>query len=150
MSNAIRVIVISDLHLGGNEKCMMSHPESLATFLYSLPQRLGRDEELELVIAGDFVDFLAIQPYASWTPEPAQAIYKLETVMNSLPFGGVFDALGTLLHKGSRMTVIVGNHDVEFCLPQVQQALLLRLGAKTHQIHFVDDGKAHRIGRSSD
>ena len=57
-----RVFVISDLHLGGQPPTMMSTPDRLAAFIESLPSRLQSDEQLELVINGDFVDFLAIEP----------------------------------------------------------------------------------------
>ena len=53
-----RVVVISDLHLGGSEPRMMQQPQALAAFIRALPGRLGGDEVLDLVIAGDFIDFL--------------------------------------------------------------------------------------------
>jgi hypothetical protein len=42
---------------------MMSHTNELARFIGMLPDRRKQDERLELVIAGDFVDFLAIPPF---------------------------------------------------------------------------------------
>jgi len=38
---ATRMMVISDLHLGGVEPCMMSQPQQLSTFIAGLPQRLA-------------------------------------------------------------------------------------------------------------
>ena len=61
----VRAIVISDLHLGGEAPRMMNHPDELARFITQLPTRLNRDEKLELVINGDFVDFLAVLPDTS-------------------------------------------------------------------------------------
>lgn len=145
-----RAIVISDLHLGGAAPAMMSRPALLASFIDSLPAR-GQGESapgaaLELVIAGDFVDFLAVTPHASWTPDPALARDKLERTMRRSPFAPVFEALGRHLEGGHRLTVLLGNHDVELGLPPVQAALLEQLGATPHQVLFVADGRAHRIG----
>jgi hypothetical protein len=84
---AKRLIVISDLHLGGDAPFMMSHPDALAAFIEGLPARAAADEDLELIIAGDFVDFLATSPYASWTPDPLAARGKLDAV-TSRPGGG--------------------------------------------------------------
>jgi UDP-2,3-diacylglucosamine pyrophosphatase LpxH len=142
-----RLIVISDLHLGGDSPRMMSRPTLLASFIEGVPARLREKEQLDLVIAGDFVDFLAMPPHAAWTPEPAAARSKLEATMGaSSPFAPVFDALGRHVHSGHRLTVLVGNHDVELTLPAVQEALLARLDASPHDVLFVDDGRAYRVG----
>jgi UDP-2,3-diacylglucosamine pyrophosphatase LpxH len=128
---------------------MMSRPERLAAFLESLPASLLDDETLELVIAGDFIDFLAIPEQASWTPDPYAARDKLvRTMTGSSVFAPVFAALARLVEAGHRITILIGNHDVELALPQVQDALLAQLGASRHQVLFVDDGRAYRIGRA--
>lgn len=41
MATATRLIVISDLHLGGIASYMMSNPNRLAAFIDSLPGRLA-------------------------------------------------------------------------------------------------------------
>ena len=145
---AVRAVVISDLHLGGSPPWMMSRPRLLADFIGSLADGLRRQERLELVIAGDFVDFLAIPPSASFTRDAAAARSKLEQTMRLEPFGCVFRSLRSHVQAGHRLTILVGNHDVELCLPAVQQALLQELGASPHQVHFVDDGRAYHLGRA--
>lgn len=146
---ATRAIVISDLHLGGKPPFMMSRPNRLAGFLDGLPSKLAGDEQLELVIAGDFVDFLAIPKQSSWTPDPAEARDKLKcTMADASPFAAVFAALGRLIAAEHRLTIILGNHDVELALPAVQDHLLAGLSASRHQVLFVDDGRAYRIGRA--
>ena len=146
---ATRAIIISDLHLGGAAPRMMSCPRLLADFLEALPAGLAADEALELVIAGDFVDFLAMDPFESWTADPAAACRKLaDTMGQKSPFAPVFDALARLAAGGHRLTVLIGNHDVEMGLPPVQHALLERIGACPHQVMFIADGRAHRIGRA--
>lgn len=146
---AVRAIVISDLHLGGSPPYMMSRPDRLASFLDSLPAKLRHDETLELVIAGDFIDFLAIPNQASWTPDPVEARDKLNrTMADSSPFAPVFKSLRALVAAGHRLTILIGNHDVEMALPSVQDAFLAKLVASQHQVLFVDDGRAYRIGRA--
>ncbi|MCB9741926.1 MAG: metallophosphoesterase [Alphaproteobacteria bacterium] len=141
-------VVISDLHLGGASPQMMSTPQRLADFIDRLSA--PDDDTLELVINGDFVDFLAM-PQANgelgvaWTPDPHEACAKLVATMGGQP-APVFDALGRHLVKGHLLTIILGNHDVELGLPQVQDALLRRIGGDRHRVHFVDDGRAYRVG----
>jgi UDP-2,3-diacylglucosamine pyrophosphatase LpxH len=59
----------------------------------------------------------------------------------------VFSALGRMVAAGHDLTLLIGNHDLELALPAVQLSFLARLGATVHQVHFVDDGRAYRIGR---
>ena len=70
-----RLVVISDLHIGGSEHPMLGHPEVLTDFLGQLAEHaahLGRDA-LELVVAGDFIDFLAEAPGEAWTASESAA-----------------------------------------------------------------------------
>ena len=62
-------------------------------------------------------------------------------------FREIFDALARFVAGGHRVTILVGNHDVELALPTVQQAFLQRIDARQHDVLFVDDGRAYRIGR---
>ncbi|MGH8572388.1 MAG: hypothetical protein ACREX8_07425 [Gammaproteobacteria bacterium] len=145
MATATRLSVISDLHLGGIAPYMMSKPERLAAFIGSLPGRLAADEALALVIAGDFIDFLAIPGFKSWTADPREACTKLELTLRG-PFAPVFDALRRHVASGYRLTVLIGNHDIELALPAVQDAFLRDIGAGSHQVGFIDDGSAYRAG----
>lgn len=144
--SARRVFIISDLHLGGTAPIMMSSANQLTQLIGSLPARRAGDERLELVIAGDFVDFLAVPPFAAFTASPSDARDRLQRTMQDGAFGVVFDALGRFLAAGHRLTVLVGNHDVELAFPGVQDALLERLGATPHDAHFVHDNRAYRVG----
>ena len=98
---ATRVMIISDLHLGGVAPYMMSQPQHLAAYLAWLPTIAAADETLELVIAGDVIDFLAIPAYASWTPDPQQACAKLRQTLEG-PFAPVFAALAGYLAADHR------------------------------------------------
>src|SRR5688572_24258775 len=91
---ARRLFVVSDLHMGGEPPAMMSSSQELAQLIDSLEGRKADDERLELIIAGDFVDFLAVPPFAAFTPVPSDARAKLEAIMGDPTFASVFDALG--------------------------------------------------------
>jgi UDP-2,3-diacylglucosamine pyrophosphatase LpxH len=147
---AKRVFVISDLHLGGSEPAMMSHAKDLANFLTELPKQLRGDEKLEVVIAGDSIDFLAIElegKQEAWTHSPGRAVAKLNLAMRGQD-AAVYEALGRFVRSGHELTVIVGNHDLEMAVPSVQQAFCESLRASRHQVVFVDDGQAWRIGNA--
>src|SRR5262245_57560367 len=112
-----RVLTISDLHLGGENHPMLGHRELLSEFFEQLAAHPDKDH-LELVIAGDFVDFLAEAPLAAWTPSEGQAVQKLEAVFGRLP--RLFDALARCASCLPRLTLLLGNHDVELAYPRVR------------------------------
>src|SRR5690554_6052527 len=143
-----RVFVISDLHLGGESPSMMSKPEQLAEFIRGLSERLSNNDTGELVIAGDFIDFLAVEDFKRWTPDPDEAVAKLrETTEKPSPFAPIFDALSELLASVSiqRLVILIGNHDTELTIPQVQAALVARLQTSPHQVHFRSEER--RVGK---
>ncbi len=141
-----RVVVISDLHLGGGERPMMSRPERLVRFLATLPDRLAADESLHLVVAGDMVDFLATEPWRPFTADPVEAVAKLESTARDRRFAPIFAELAKLAAAGTPIDVLLGNHDLEEALPQVGEALLRILGAGPRQVVLHPDGRALRLG----
>jgi len=140
-----RVIVISDLHIGGESLPMLGHPELLCDFLRQLTNyKRTPGEEIELVINGDFVDFLAIEPYAAWTPEEDKSIAKLEQAKKQFP--EVFQALSECIARLDYFTVLLGNHDIESGCPRVLRALLEMLGTNPHRCLFIASNQAYRCG----
>lgn len=141
------IIVISDLHLGGSPPAMMSFPGRLVRFIKDLPGKLVPGEALELVLAGDVIDFLAIELEGrtdAWTADPGRARAKLLSALErDRP---VYDALADHLELGHGLTIMVGNHDLELALPIVQDELCKALRCRTGAVHFVDDGRAWRLG----
>jgi UDP-2,3-diacylglucosamine pyrophosphatase LpxH len=127
---------------------MCTKSEVLAAFLDQLPLNLRDDERLELIIAGDFIDFLAITPHRAWTADPVEAVQKLHKTIADARFAKVFRSLATLVSSGYYITILLGNHDAELVLPQVQDELLRSVQAVSHQVSFVDDGQAYRVGRA--
>ena len=157
---ARQVFVISDIHLGGR------YPESgdpedrgfristqvsqLTSFVEALAARPAGEPDTELVINGDFIDFLAESDASSsswvpFTPNPRAATLKLDAIVErDKP---LFDALGRLLSNGHRLTILLGNHDLELALPQVRRRLaeLMGVGGR-HLFQFIYDGEAYVVG----
>jgi len=131
----------------------MTHPDVLADFILWLAKQ---DGDVELVINGDFIDFLAEEhtgepKWRSFIEDPEEA----ETIFWRIAGerggkGGhdevVFDALADLLAAGKRLTLILGNHDLELSLPRVRAALIKRLGADRGAVQLIYDGEPYVIG----
>ncbi|MBL8683817.1 MAG: metallophosphoesterase [Myxococcales bacterium] len=151
-----RIYAISDLHLGGMPHPMLGSPKLLADFLrYVARQARARGETRELVIHGDFVDFLAERSrtatsaspatcFDAWTPTQADALAKLEDVIRS--FQDVFAALAECVQHLDQLTILLGNHDLELALPAVRTRFLRELGTSPHRCRFVVDNEAYRVG----
>jgi UDP-2,3-diacylglucosamine pyrophosphatase LpxH len=156
---ARQVYVISDLHLGGDPPNssdpddrgfrICTHVPELTAFVLALA---NKPAPIELVINGDLVDFLAERddpaaaaPWAPFVGDPQAAASRLEKMIaRDRP---LFDALATLLGKGHRLTLLLGNHDIELALPQVRRTLTTALGAAGRGLQFFYDGEAYPIGR---
>jgi UDP-2,3-diacylglucosamine pyrophosphatase LpxH len=153
------VYVISDLHLGGalgpsaSERGfrICTQGDALAAFIEALagqPTGPGAPR-IELVINGDFVDFLAEEDEpVEWTalkedPERARALLLRIVERNR----DVFRALARLVERGHTLTVLIGNHDIELAFPVVRQALAAALGLRAGaQLRFLHDGEAYAVG----
>ena len=138
-----RLVVISDLHIGGSEHPMLGHPEVLTGFLDQLAVHPDRDA-LELVVAGDFIDFLAEGPDEAWTASEGAALAKIEAIFGRS--AKLFDSFARCAEHLARFTVLLGNHDVELAYPRVRDALFRRLQTGPHRCHFVQGNEAYRIG----
>ena len=161
MPTSRRLYVISDLHLGGRVASgsdrgfqMMTHPDVLADFVRRIARE--RSTATELVINGDFVDFLAEegQNPGEWTPllddpQHAVTVFKRMATDETRGLVPVFAALGELLSAGHRLTVLLGNHDIELSYPDVRRELSRAIGVPTGRgFQFVYDGEAYQIGRA--
>jgi UDP-2,3-diacylglucosamine pyrophosphatase LpxH len=116
------VHVISDLHLGGRPGFQIfgSTPE-LVWLIGDLRQWPAR--RIALVINGDFIDFLAQAPALPF--DPAGALDKLAAIANEPAFKPVFDALCAFTATDNRQLIVnLGNHDLEFALPWMREALI--------------------------
>lgn len=129
-----QVYVISDLHLGGRppsqespgfQMCSGKGQHLLEQFIQHLTRR-ARSHSVQLVINGDIVDFLAEEDFAAFTADGAQAAAKLRRVLkNTAP---IWMALRLFLQAGGRLTLMLGNHDLELSFPESRRILREVLG----------------------
>ena len=132
------VLVISDLHLSAGKMIKgkrnlledFHYDNELIDFLnyYSAGDYL--EIEVELVINGDFLDFLAV-PYVEFYDDEfwseTAALAKLRMIMRA--HTGVLDALKRFLSKPhKRIVYIIGNHDAEFVFDSMKEEFLSYFG----------------------
>ena len=116
------------------------------------------DASLELVINGDIVDFLAEEnppdpaadltaspQFDAFTQEPEEALKKFKRIVERNQL--VFSALQKFCEDGHRLTMLLGNHDLELATPIVRKALLDAVTkGKPALVEFIYDGQAYQIG----
>ncbi|HEX2447171.1 MAG TPA: metallophosphoesterase [Methyloceanibacter sp.] len=146
---ATRVFVISDLHLGGGEgfqMCSAAGRARLARFIEWVAAQKQEVADLWLVLNGDVVDFLAETDdaggFSAFNVDQAQAVRKLTRIAESCE--DFFAALKKYVKTGAKLTVLLGNHDVELSLPAVRTEFLSRLGGG--DVEFLYDNEAFSIG----
>ena len=116
-------IIISDLHVGqGDDFDIFSRPGSgkQGAFAEFMKYARERRDPVELVINGDFIDFLQLRPWKDLSR--ATALTKIKDIVaKSAP---VFDGLGAFLaDERHRLKILPGNHDVELAYPEVGNVL---------------------------
>ena len=144
------IFVISDLHLGGEpgpngsvgfQMCPPANQARLAEFIEGLPLRQPQ-KDVRLILAGDIVDFLAESEWAAFTLDKNEAHTKLQRIIrNTQP---VWTALKGFIAHGGGLTLMLGNHDIELCLPGVRHLLLETLGEG--RVEFLYDNEAFSFG----
>jgi len=153
--------IISDLHLGGRFPVgedrgfrMMDCPGVLAEFIRLLAARPPTAPTLELIINGDFLDFLAEADadgtWKAFRDQPGAAVAVFLTIADRPEDGAVFDALAGFLDRGHRLTILLGNHDIELAWPEVRAAFEKRLSIRKQtpafNLRWLYDGEALIIG----
>ena len=141
-----RKVVISDLHLGSG---LREHgaPNPLEDFLFDSEFGIFLEQfedhvSTELIIAGDFVDFLQVKPELNLVGKtvrgssPNDSQIKLKAVYRG--HLGVFRALRRFLKSNheNRIVIIPGNHDADFTFPSVQQLFRTLLGTASARVDF--------------
>jgi UDP-2,3-diacylglucosamine pyrophosphatase LpxH len=116
-------IIISDLHVGQNDNFdIFASPGSNKHALFTdfLNWVRQQSSPIELVINGDFIDFLQLRPWNDLSR--GAALKKIENIVAKSP--AVFTGLGAFLSNPShRLKILPGNHDVELAYPEVGQVL---------------------------
>jgi UDP-2,3-diacylglucosamine pyrophosphatase LpxH len=154
-----RIFVISDLHLGGEYSPdnqanrrgfrICTQTRRLAAFIRWVIQEGGAESICELVINGDFLDFLAEKPDGNlqWQPfitDGERAAKQLSIMIERDRI--VFDALKDLLAAGHRLTILLSNHDAELSLPPVRQLFERELETEGRHFRFIFDNQAYVVG----
>jgi UDP-2,3-diacylglucosamine pyrophosphatase LpxH len=128
------ILVISDLHLSAGKMIKgkknlledFHYDSELVDFLNYYCSGDYADIEVELIINGDFLDFLAV-PYVEYYDDEywseKAALEKLKMIMSA--HKGVLDAMKNFLSKeGKKIVYIIGNHDAEFVFDSLKQEFL--------------------------
>jgi UDP-2,3-diacylglucosamine pyrophosphatase LpxH len=128
------ILVISDLHLSAGKMIKgkrnlledFHYDNELIDFLKYYANGDYKDVPVELVINGDFLDFLAV-PYVEyyddefWSEKASLA--KLKMIMAA--HRGVLEALKLFVsHPEKNIIYIIGNHDAEFVFDSLKEEFL--------------------------
>jgi hypothetical protein len=136
------VYLISDLHLGPGRDAKTGEWDVLEDFQFD--EALGafldhvsasHHEPVELIIAGDFIDYPQILPDLSLTSPSndlgtteGESVERTRVVLGQRPDAAsghpaVFDALRRFMTNGHSITIMVGNHDIGLLWPEVWKAI---------------------------
>src|ERR671915_2555836 len=116
LSDETLVVFVSDSHIGGDRGCDgFESPDELEALFEELA---GREGPVELILAGDFFDFLQIGEVPEGMDRASLTIERPEYV-------DLFAALGRFREgEGKRVIYLPGNHDAEsFWNPEIQETL---------------------------
>jgi UDP-2,3-diacylglucosamine pyrophosphatase LpxH len=139
------LLVISDLHLGGDERmaiCTAPGQALLADFLRGLAAEQAAGGNIHLIVNGDAVDFLAEPDFSPFTADDRAATSKLSRIIDRTE--PVWNALAALAKAGGQITFTLGNHDLELSLPGPRRLLQQTLGRGCFE--FIYDDQALVIG----
>jgi UDP-2,3-diacylglucosamine pyrophosphatase LpxH len=116
LSGDTMVVFVSDSHIGGDPGCDgFESPGELGALFDELA---GREGPVELVLAGDFFDFLQIG-------EVPEGMDRASLTISRPEYRDLFAALRRFREiEGKRVFYLPGNHDAEsFWNPQIQETL---------------------------
>jgi UDP-2,3-diacylglucosamine pyrophosphatase LpxH len=143
-SDEFNIVIISDLHLSegrnpATKKFNLNEDfffdEEFDRFLiYLEDESQRRSRKWRLIIAGDMVDFLQITTLPERTEfeltnnekeyglgtHPDKTIWKMKVMMDG--HWMFFEGLGRFICAGNKCTIMSGNHDIEWSVPEVQMA----------------------------
>ena len=139
------LFIISDLHLGGDGDFQMCPPKGrsrLSDFIDYITSVHRSGVNVHLVLNGDIVDFLAEKEFTSFTNDDRTASDKLRNIIRGSK--AVWEGLAELVESGARLTIMLGNHDVELSLPGPRRLLLDTVGGD--RVSFIYDNEALVVG----
>jgi UDP-2,3-diacylglucosamine pyrophosphatase LpxH len=139
-------IIISDLHVGQNDEFdIFAGPGKADSFINFIKHIRDLKKPVELVINGDFVDFLQLQPWNDLSRVAASE--KIRRIVTQSSY--FFDELGTLLNDElNKLVILPGNHDVELAYPEVgkvlREAILKTAPGAVSRIQMFDSNRDRR------
>ena len=116
LDNDTLIVFVSDTHIGGDPGCDgFESPKELGALFEELA---GRDGPVELILAGDFFDFLQIG-------EVPEGMDRASLTMSREEYRDLFAALKRFREgEGRRVIYLPGNHDAEsFWNQEIQETL---------------------------
>jgi UDP-2,3-diacylglucosamine pyrophosphatase LpxH len=148
-------LVVSDLHMGdgvaGDDFVDDSH--QFSHFIRTQAETPeGRAGNIELIINGDFLEFVQVLPDAYTLDSPtywcaeAESLAKLDRILTGHP--DVFEALKEFQKPHNTLTMFPGNHDVDLYWEAVQRKIREKAGdvnIETGQVTFPRYGGRMRI-----
>lgn len=148
------VLVISDLHLSAGKNIRgrrnfledFHFDRELIDFLVYHSSGLYEEKDVELVINGDFLDFLAV-PYVEFFDDEfwseKAALEKLKIIMKA--HRPVLQALKQFLSKPNKtITYIIGNHDAELIFDSLKKEFISYFGPELEaKINLRNDLHTH-------
>jgi UDP-2,3-diacylglucosamine pyrophosphatase LpxH len=142
------IYLVSDLHLGaGDHLDDFDRDESFIGFL----DMAGRRRGAELIINGDFIDFVAVRiekastrPFSRLGSTEGESLQKLERVFEA--HSDLFTALRVFMRKGHRVVLVPGNHDIDLFWPRVRDRLLEELGGPDSDCFHFESSGVYRAG----
>ena len=140
-------VVVSDLHLGKGKNLESGGINSLEEFYYGeklvefiqyYSSGAYRDYEVELIINGDFLNFLQVDYKGHFLTVLTETICL--SILNSIINGhkNVFRALTAFAGKpGNSVTYVIGNHDQAMLWPACREALNVAISTKIRYKNIV-------------
>jgi UDP-2,3-diacylglucosamine pyrophosphatase LpxH len=148
-------LVISDLHVGRGQAPGQLNPwesfssdEKLAEFLRYYSTDYFEDEEVELIINGDFYDLLMVSVDGKFPDKITEkiAVEKMRACIAGHPV--VHKALQDFLSAPrKRVTILPGNHDFDLIYPRVQEALCEAVAGarRDSRVQFICDRECYEF-----
>ena len=134
-------LIVSDLHMGDGKAGddFVDDKHQFANFVYEQAATAeGRAGQIELIINGDFLEFVQVYPQAYQLNSPdywcseKESVWKLVDILRG--HADVFDALKKFQETHNRVTIFAGNHDVDLYWGDVQSRICERAGSVNFEL----------------
>ncbi len=136
-------LIVSDLHVASGDTLLDGFGQRQQAALEGLlaaasgsgGSPLGEGDEVEVILNGDCLDFLIVEPHdTGGVMHAGLAVEKLRRMIAA--HGPFFETLHRFLRQpGRRMTIMTGNHDMELCFAEVRVGIVEAMGMQP------DDGQ---------